>query len=64
MLHLLQCRSKEAKFRPVENVSKSINLLMDIDTRMFDRMNPEEKAELKSTLQELSKIVEKFKEKI
>ena len=61
---LQKFRSKEAKFRPVENVSKSINLLMDIDTRMFDRMNPEEKAELKSTLQELSKIVEKFKEKI
>ena len=44
-----------------ENIKKSIDLLMDVDTRFFDRMNIEEKESLKAELSELIRIAETFK---
>lgn len=58
---LLRSRSQQLKARPSENVSKSIALMMEIDTRQFGRMNPEEKELLKRELDELEKIVAGFK---
>ena len=58
---LLRSRSRKLKERPSENVAKSISLLMDVDTRFFDRMNPEEKGDLKAELEELIRIAETFK---
>lgn len=58
---LLRSRSQQLKAKPSENVSKSIALLMEIDSRQFGRMNVEEKELLKSELDELEKIVAGFK---
>ncbi len=54
-------RSQQIKARPTENVSKSISLLLDIDSRLFDKLNPDEKETLKSELNNLADIVESFK---
>lgn len=61
---LLKSRSLRLKARPLENVSKSITLLMEIDPRQFGRMNTEERESLKGGLDELVRIVESFKEQI
>jgi len=58
---LLRSRSQRLKEKPSENVAKSISLLMDVDTRFFDRMSTEEKESLKAELGELIRIVETFK---
>ena len=49
---LLRSRSQQLKAKPSENVSKSIALLMEIDSRQFGRMNVEEK-ELLTGIQQL-----------
>lgn len=58
---LLRSRSQKLKEKPSENVAKSISLLMDVDTRFFDRMNTEEKESLKAKLDELLRIAETFR---
>lgn len=58
---LLRSRSQRLKERPSENVAKSISLLMDVDTRFFDRMNTEEKENLKAEIGELIRVAETFK---
>ena len=58
---LLRSRSQKLKEKPSEHVAKSISLLMDVDTRFFDRMNTEEKESLKAELGELIRIAETFK---
>ena len=58
---LLRSRSQKMKAMPGENVAKSISLLMDVDTRAFNRMNNEEKESLKAELSELIRIAETFK---
>lgn len=58
---LLRSRSQKLKEKPSENVAKSISLLMDVDTRFFDRMNTEEKESLKAELGELIRIADTFR---
>lgn len=58
---LQQSRVMKLKAKPVENVSKSIALMLDIDSRLFCKMNPEEKNNLKAELEELDKIIDGFK---
>ena len=58
---MLRSRSRKLKEKPSENVAKSIALMMDIDTRFFDRLGTEEKESLKVELGELIRIAEKFK---
>ena len=58
---LLRSRSQKLKEKPSEKVAKSISLLMDVDTRFFDRMNTEEKESLKVELGELIRIAKTFK---
>lgn len=57
---LMRSRAKQLKARPSENVSKSIALMMEVDSRLFKKMNPEEKETLKAELDELRRIVESF----
>ena len=57
---LLRARSIQLRNRPSENVAKSIDLLMDIDPRLFGRLEEEEKETLKAELEELKKIASKF----
>lgn len=59
---LLRSRSQKLKEKPSENVAKSIALMMDIDTRFFNRLGIEEKENLKAGLDELVRIAETFKE--
>lgn len=59
---LLHSRSQKLKEKPSENVAKSISLLMDVDTRFFDRLGTEEKENLKAELDELIRIAETFKD--
>lgn len=58
---LLRSRSQKLKEKPSENVAKSITLMMDVDTRFFDRLGAEEKENLKAELDELIRIAETFK---
>ena len=59
---LLRSRSQKLKEKPSENVAKSIALMMDVDTRFFDRLGIEEKENLREGLDELIRIAETFKE--
>ena len=59
---MLRSRSQKLKEKPSENVAKSIALMMDIDTRFFNRLGTEEKESLKAELGELIRIAETFKE--
>lgn len=61
---LLRVRSVQLRNKPSENVEKSINLLIDIDPRLFDRLDEEEKEILKAELDELKKIVTKFQRQL
>ena len=61
---LLRARSVQLRNKPSENVSKSINLLMDIDPRLFGRLEEEEKETLKAELDELKKIVTRFQRQL
>lgn len=61
---LLRARAQQVKNRPSENVTKSINLLMDVDPRLFGKMSEEEKDILKAELQELERIVNSFKKQL
>ena len=58
---MLRSRSQKLKEKPSENVAKSIALLMDIDTRFFERLGNEERESLKAELAELIRIAETFK---
>ena len=59
---LLRFRSQRMKEKPSENVAKSIALMMDVDTRFFNRLGTEEKENLRAELEELINIAETFKE--
>ena len=59
---LLKMRSEKLKEKPSANVTKSIDLLMDVDTRLFDRLDVEEKENIKAELDELIRIANTFKE--
>ena len=57
---LRRSRAKLLKSMPVENVTKSIALMMEVDSRLFGKMDSEEKENLKAELDELEKIVKSF----
>ena len=54
-------RTMQLKAKPSENVSKCISLLMDVDPRLFSKLNDEDRNELKQDIEQLSKIVESFR---
>ena len=58
---LLRSRSQQMKAKPSENVTKCINLMMEVDSRMFERLSDEEKEILKAELDRLEKIVGGFR---
>ena len=61
---LLRARAQQVRNRPAENVTKSINLLMDVDPRLFGKLSEEEKDTLKAELVELERIVASFKRQL
>ena len=54
-------RRKQLKSQPMENVSKSISTLADIDEHVFEKMNNAEKEELRGKLNSLSNVVNEYK---
>ena len=61
---LLRSRTQQLKNKPSENVRKSVDLLMDIDPRLFGKMGEEGKEELKAELLELERIVMSFRKQL
>ena len=61
---LLASRTQVLKNRPAENVNKCIELMMDVDPRLFAKLDDEEKQTLKAGLDELTAVIEAFKKQI
>lgn len=54
---LLQSKKAETKSRPSQIVNKSLSMLMDIDTRIFDKLSDVEKEKLHTQLHRLNDAV-------
>lgn len=54
---LLQSKKAQTKARPAQIVSKSLNMLMDIDTRILDKLSDGEKEKLQTQLNKLGDAV-------
>lgn len=57
---LLKAKKRETKSKPSKIVGKSINMLKDVDTRIFEKLNDDEKDQFKSQLSKISNIIERF----
>ena len=55
-------RAATLKSKPWENVEKSISLMTAVDSRLFSRLDEEEKEKLNCGLSELAMIVKRFQE--
>lgn len=54
---LLKSKKKQTKEKPAQIVNKSISMLKDIDTRIFNKLDTDEKERLKVQLEKLSSAV-------
>lgn len=61
---LLRSRAQQVKAKPSETVSKCVTMLLDVDSRMFSRIDDEDKELLKAELDQLARIVEGFRKKL
>lgn len=61
---LLHSRTEQLMARPGETVAKCISAMMEVDSRLFSRMNTEEKETLKASLDELERIVQRFRRQL
>ena len=57
---LLKAKKHETRNRPSQIVSKSITLLRDVDTNIFEKLTDAEKENLRGQLGRLSTVVERF----
>lgn len=57
----LRMRAQVLKQKPAESVAKCVALLMDVDPRLFGKMEPEDLQQLKAELEDLDRIVQKFR---
>lgn len=57
---LLKAKKRETRNRPSQIVSKSITLLKDVDTNIFEKLTDSEKENLRGQLDRLSTVVERF----
>ncbi len=57
---LLKAKKHETRNRPSQIVSKSITLLKDVDTNIFEKLTESEKDNLRGQLDRLSTVVERF----
>lgn len=57
---LLKAKKHETRNRPSQIVSKSITLLKDVDTNIFEKLTDSEKENLRGQLDRLSTVVERF----
>ena len=61
---MLRYRIEVLKSRPAENAAKCVELLMDVDPRLFGKMSGEEKEEFEAQLDELDRIVKGFRARL
>lgn len=54
---LLQSKKEQTKSKPAQIVSKSLSMLMDVDTRILDKLSDGEKEKLQSQLHKLTDAV-------
>lgn len=59
---LLKSRSQLLKNKPAENISKCISLITEVDSRLFSKLDEEEKENIQAELEELKRIVERFQQ--
>lgn len=57
-------RSQQLRNKPSDNVAKCVDLLMEVDPRLFNRLDNDDKENLKVSLAELSKIIGTFQKKL
>ena len=62
--NLLRVRTQNLVNRPTENVTKCKNLLVEIDPRLFSRLDEEEKQNLRAELDYLARMAENLKAKL
>lgn len=60
---LQKSRVQQMKAKPIDNIRKCIDLLTEVDTRLFATMGPDDRENLQSELQELANIIEVFQRK-
>lgn len=58
---LLKSNFHVQKTKPAEKVAESISSMMEVDSRLFDKLDVDEKEKLRSELDELARIVDKFR---
>lgn len=58
---LLNSKKQQTKSRPAQIVNKSVSMLMDIDTRIIDKLSDSEKDRLKNQLNKLTSAVSLIK---
>ncbi len=61
---LLQSKKAQTKSRPSQIVNKSLSMLMDIDTRIFDKLSDAEKDKLSAQLHKLTDAVSLIEEEV
>lgn len=57
---LLKAKKKETRSKPSQMVSKSISMLKDVDTRIFEKLNDDEKDHFREQLGKLSGVIERY----
>jgi hypothetical protein len=61
---LLQSKKAQTKSRPSQIVNKSLSMLMDIDTRIFDKLSEGEKEKLHTQLHRLTDAVSLIEDEV
>lgn len=61
---LQQSKDKKTILKPIENVSKSVSLMVDVDEDVFNKMNSEEKEDLMDGINRLSNVIEEYSTKL
>lgn len=57
---LLKSKKKETRNRPSQIISKSINMLRDVDTNIFEKLTDSEKEKLKTQVNKLVTVADRF----
>lgn len=57
---LLQSKKKETRNKPSQIISKSITMLRDVDTNIFEKLNDGEKEKLKTQINKLITVADRF----
>lgn len=57
-------KDKKTILKPIENVSKSVSLMAEVDEGIFTKMNAEEKEDLLDGITRLSSVIEEYSTKL